>query len=283
MVNFFLYGYMALVWGTQQNKNSAKSHRIKGDGIMVNAPTETGVTDFPNRSFQPLICAKCGEPLPYYDSDAATLTCDLCGQGHKSIPPPPMATRSDFEQGEGVAALWGEHWWPAHVVNPAGQGHYWVHYEGWAPSNDELVDMTRIRAIDYVPGSSIIPPTFEKTLKVKRANLFSAAAIVVVILAGVAAFFYWGLGEQVYNLKPDTAAALEAANLGFISGSLPGAELPDDFVIKHGQEFYVKWGPNWYSGTALDQANQKYILIRYKNWDESQDEIVTRDRLRIMR
>lgn len=249
---------------------------------MVDASMESWVTDSPNRSFNPLICAKCGEPLPY-DSDAATLTCDLCGQGHKSLPPPPMTVRSDFEQGDGVAALWGEHWWPAHVVNAVGQGRYLVHYEGWGPTYDELVDMTRIRAIDYVPGSSIIPPKFEPTLKVKRANLFSAAGIVLIVLAGIFVLYNWGFGKQVYYPISDTASGLVASILGELSGSLPGKRLPADFVIEPGQAFYVKWGDGWYRGTALDQANQEYVLIRYKDWDESHNEIVSRDRLRIIR
>jgi hypothetical protein len=194
-----------------------------------------------------------------------------------------MAVRSDFEQGDGVAALWGEHWWPAHVVNATGQGQYLVHYEGWGPKYDELVDTTRIRAIDYVPGSSIIPPKFEPTLKVKRANMFSAAGIVLVVIAGVFALFDWGLGKQVFNPNSTTISDLKAAVLGLVPGSQPGVRLPDDFVIEQGQSFYVKWGDGWYHGTALDQANQEYVLIRYKNWDESHDEIVSRDRLRLIR
>jgi hypothetical protein len=233
------------------------------------------------RTFQQLSCANCGEPLQLTEKDAV-LTCELCGQGHKSLPPPPIDTGGRFQLGDGVAVLWGERWWSAHVTEVLGGGRWRVHYEGWAPSFDEIVDISRIRALDYVPGSSIVPPVFETKLKVKRANIFSAVAIVMVIIAGFAFLAVWALGDQVFNIQSKRSAEFEAANFGAIIGRTPGTALREDHAIQSGQKVYVKWRSGWYPGTALEVIAPGRILVHYDGWSDAQNEVVSRDRLRAL-
>ena len=246
---------------------------------MVEESYEPLVFDSTERTYQQLSCANCGEPLQMTENEEV-LTCELCGQGHKSIAPPPATKANEIEPGDSVAVLWGEHWWSAHVVEVLGRNKWRVHYEGWAPSFDEVVTASRIRALDYVPGSSIIPPVFEHTLKVKRANIISAVGIVLVLIAGIAFLLSWALGDQVFSVHSSSISDFEAANLGAITGRLPGMPVNDTLFIQPGQEFYVKWGEGWYLGTAVEVYDQNNILIQYSGWGADQDEIVTRDRLR---
>jgi hypothetical protein len=98
------------------------------------------------------------------------------------LAPPPPVYREDLGIGDLVAVMRGERWWAAHVVEAVGSDHWRIHYDGWGPAYDEVVDICRVRPIDYVPGSSIIPPAFEPKMKVKRAGLVPAMGILFVLL-----------------------------------------------------------------------------------------------------
>ena len=246
---------------------------------MAQALYEPLVFDSIERTYQQLSCANCGEPLQMSEK-GGVLTCELCGQGHKSLPPPPRVKTTDFAPGDGVAVLWGERWWSAHVTEVMDGERWRVHYEGWAPSFDEVVGKTRIRPLDYVPGSSIIPPVFEPTLKVKRANLLSAAGIVMAVLAGIAFLLFWGLGDQVFNVHSKQTVGVDSASFGSITGRIPGTYIDDKYLIQPDQTFYVKWGDGWYVGTVVDVITQNQIVIRYDGWGNEQNEVVTRNRLR---
>lgn len=249
---------------------------------MAQESYEPLVFESTERAFQQLSCANCGEPLQM-PRDDEVLTCELCGQGHKSLaPPPPTSRATGFETGDGVAVLWGDRWWSAHIVETLERNRWRVHYEGWAPSFDEIVDETRLRALDYVPGSSIIPPVFEPNLKVKRANILSAVSIVLVIMAGFGFLAVWAFGGNMFTSQDDHTTSIEAARLGAITGRTPGIAIDGRYLLQPDQLFYVKWGGSWYRGTVLEVLDQNRVLIRYMGWGDSQDEIVTRDRLRAM-
>lgn len=245
---------------------------------MVEA-NDTFLPDRRARVYRQLSCAKCGEPLPY-DKDE-TLVCELCGQGHKSLPPPPLTRPAAFSTGDGVAVSWGDRWWSAHVVEMVGTDRYLVHYEGWGPRYDEVVDTGRIRQLEYVPGTTIIPPKIEQKLKIRRGNMASAVGIVMVVLAGVVVLVDWAFNDRIFN-RVESSSGIESANFGAITDRLPGIPLRHDFHVESGQSFYVKWGHGWYLGTVVMVEDQNQIMIQYDGWGDYQNEMVTRDRLRVI-
>lgn len=230
---------------------------------------------------RPLTCANCGELLPM--SGEAVLTCTVCGQGHRSLAPPPPSAEMRFQVGDKVAVLWGAHWWSAHVVEVTGEHSRRVHYEGWAPNLDEVVENRRIRAIDYDPGPSIVPPRIDESeLKVKRANWFSAAGIVLVFAAGVGFLLFWAFGDQVFNPKSNPSA-VETAGVGAVFDRVPGKALSPDVPVQKGGAFFVKWGDGWYPAEVLEVLGPDEFLVQYDGWSVDHNEIVSRDRLRILR
>ena len=238
------------------------------------------VSDMGRRSHPSLSCAKCGEPLPL-DRKVTTLTCDLCGQGHQSLAPPPVTRPAEYRAGDGIAVLWGDHWWSAHIIELVGMDLYHIHYEGWGPRYDEVVDVRRIRPLDFVPGSTIIPPQIEPDFKVKRANMLSAVGIVLVVLVGVVFLLNWAFHDRLFNQQARTAS-VETADFGAITGRLPGLTLLPDVRIESGQSYYVHWGNGWYLGTVVTVADQNNVVIQYDGWGDYQNEMVTRDRLRVI-
>ena len=231
------------------------------------------------REERQLACAACGEPLPN-DVLETVLICETCGQGHRSLPPPAVTEPSAFAVGDRVAVMWGAHWWAAHIVEVLPDEQRRVHYEGWAPTFDQVVDTSRIRAIAYTPPPSIVPPKFEKKLKVKRASMASAIGIVAVFLAGAAALFFWAFGAQVFNPNPDGETP-STASVGAIFDRVPGAALSPTTRLEVGQSVFVKWGGGWYRGTVLEISAPDAILIRYVGWSDAENEVVSRDRLRL--
>jgi len=230
---------------------------------------------------QPLLCANCGELLP--PSADAVLTCAVCGQGHRSLAPPPPSADTRFQVGDRVAVLWGAHWWYAHVVEVPTETARRVHYEGWAPSFDEVVDRGRIRAIDYEPAPSIVPPPAidESKLKIKRANYFSAIGIVLVFAAGIGFVLFWAFGEQVYTPKSDTPAA-ETAGIGPVFDRVPGTAVQSTDPVQKGGAYFVKWGDGWYPARVLEIVSPNEFVVQYDGWSVDSNEIVSRDRMRAM-
>lgn len=232
-----------------------------------------------------LRCANCGEPLPMLGEEPV-LTCMSCGQGHRSLAPPPPApeiVEAPLGRGDRAAVLWGTRWWAAHVVEVMPNGGWRVHYEGWAPSFDEVVEKNRIRPIDYDPGPSIIPPPPpEQPIKVKRGSMLSAVGIVLVFAAGAGFLLSWALGAQVFN--PDAEPQkISQAKLAPIFDRMPGSAVGADARLTAGQSVYVKWGGGWYRGTILEAQTANSILIRYDGWEDSYNEVVPRDRLRSLK
>lgn len=232
-------------------------------------------------SARPLMCANCGELLPM--SGDTVLTCAVCGQGHRSLAPPPPSAEMRFQVGDKVAVLWGAHWWAAHVVALTAENTRRVHYEGWAPTVDEEVEIRRIRAIDYEPGPSIVPPRFdEPELKVKRVNWFSAAGIVLVFAAGLGLLLFSAFGGQPSNPKTTTAPT-ENASLGAVFDRVPGTSLGAAASVQKGGAYFVKWGDGWYPAKVLEVLSQDEFVVQYDGWSVDHNEIVTRDRLRVLR
>jgi hypothetical protein len=248
---------------------------------MVDETFESFVFDDGGQSNRQLSCANCNEPLPLEES-GNTLTCRVCGQGHRSLAPPPPVYREDFGIGDLVAVMRGERWWAAHVVEVVGSDHWRIHYDGWGPAYDEVVDICRVRPIDYVPGSSIIPPAFEPKMKVKRAGLVPAMGILFVLLTAVGFLLSWTLGNRPYGQETGSPSGMESAAFGAITDRVPGIAPSADHFIEEGQSVYVSWGNAWYRGTVLMTDGLDRFLIQYDSWDNSQNEIVTRDRLRLI-
>ena len=193
--------------------------------------------------------------------------------------PPKGGADAQLQVGDRVAVLWGEHWWYAHIVEILSAQTRRVHYEGWAPSFDAVVDTHRIRAIDYEPRPSIVPPQIDESkLKIKRSNMFSAFGIV---LAG-AALVFWAKGDQVYDTKVGGSAA-ETANMGGIFDRVPGEALAPEASVQRGGVYYVKWGDGWYRATVLEIINPYEYVVQYDGWSIDHNEIVTRDRLRTLK
>ena len=254
------------------------TNRIRGEETIMVEANDTFLPDQRERVYRQLSCAKCGEPLPYAQDD--TLVCELCGQGHKSLPPPPLTTPTPFSAGDGVAVSWGDRWWSAHVVEMVGTDRYLVHYEGWGPRHDEVVDTSRIRKLEYVPGSTIIPPKIDPRLKVRRGSMASAVGIVMVMLAAAIVLVDWTYNDHIFSRAG--SSEVESANFGAITDRLPGISLRADFHVETGQTFYVKWGHGWYLGTVVMVEDQNHIMIQYDGWGDYQNEMVTRDRLRVI-
>ena len=243
-----------------------------GEALWGSSSLETA-----GREEKQLACANCGEPLPL-DVLETVLICEACGQGHRSLPPPALTEPTDFDVGDRVAVIWGEHWWAAHVVEVLPKNRRRVHYEGWAPTFDDVVENSRIRAIAYTPPPSIVPPKFEKKLKVKHANMASAAGIVMVFAAGVSALVFWAFGPQVFNPNPDD---VETAAVSAIFDRVPGTAISSNAKLEVGQSVFVQWGKGWYQGVILAVPGPDAAVIRYVGWGEAEDEIVSLDRLRL--
>ncbi len=218
-------------------------------------------------------CANCGSELEGSPSENV-MQCTFCGQGHKYLDPPPDEYRQTYQIGDAVAVRWGDRWWSAHVVALLEPQQWRIHYEGWAPKFDEIVGPARIRAIDYKPGPSIIPPPDLGPMKVKRGNYLSAIGIIALVI-GIGFVFYWAVGE-----KPDKRAG--EVSLGGLFNVVPGTSLEPGTPINIGQKYYVKWKDGWFRATVLKTMPDGQVLIHYEGWDDSQNEIVTRSRMRLI-
>lgn len=233
-----------------------------------------------------LACANCGTPLsPNFGKTA--LICKYCGQRHKFLEPPDETDIADFMVGDAVAVEWGERWWSAHVVDiiqaETEEKRWKVHFEGWAPAFDDIVDVTRIRAIDYEPGDSIIPPPFaSEPIEVERTSPLPAILGILALVVGIGfALVWWLSGPMTSGTSPQQ---MDAATIGSISGPVSNIPVMATTPIRAGQKFHVKWGDGWYMGTAMhvDPSNGE-IIIRYDGWGDQYDEVVPRDRLRMIK
>ena len=230
-----------------------------------------------------LACANCNTPLSTNYGKTA-LICTYCGQRHRFLEPPEETAVADFMVGDTVAVEWGGRWWSAHVVEVLGENadmQWKIHFEGWAPAFDDLVGPDRIRAIDYIPGDSIIPPPYQaEPLEVKRNNPLAAIIGIVAMLVGIGLAVAWSLYSPSEGGAP---AQVEAAAIGTVSGPISNIAVTDQTAVKAGQKFHVLWEDNWYMGTAMHVDAAGNITIRYDGWGEQYDEVVSRDRLRLVR
>ncbi len=230
-----------------------------------------------------LSCANCGTPLAP-GAGQTDLACSYCGQRHRFLEPPePSAGNSDFHRGDTVAVEWGGKWWSAHVVDELEAGKKWrIHFEGWAPAFDDVVDPLRIRAIDYVPGDSIIPPPLsEEPLEVKRNNPYPALFGILALISGIAFALIWTLSEPIPAGKVTESITVDEKSP--ISGPISDIRVTADTPVTVGQQFQVQWGDKWYVGTARFVDANGDIVIRYNGWGERYDEVVPRERLRLLK
>jgi predicted nucleic acid-binding Zn-ribbon protein len=233
--------------------------------------------------FHTLSCANCGTPLL---SGAAEddLTCPYCGQHHRFLEPPEENATDEYQAGDRVAVEWGGKWWAAHVVEVVEAGEMWkIHFDGWAPAFDDVVDSTRIRAIDHVPGETMASATTatEPLVVTRRKPLLELLGILAMIIGiGMAAFL------SLYHpvRYPVNAHQFEAAALGAVSGPVSEQLVTANTPLQAGQRFHVKWGNDWYMGTAVYvHPATGEVLIRYDGWGADFNEVVPRERLRLVK
>lgn len=246
----------------------------------------SGFFNNPMEDVHQLACANCGTPLSPQKGKTA-LTCNFCGQKHKFLEPPEESGETDFWVGDAVAVEWGGRWWSAHVVEilqtETEEKRWRVHFEGWAPAFDDVVSINRIRYIDYEPGDSIIPPPYStEPLDVKRNSALLPVLVVVALMIGIGLALVWWLSEPTKSSMPP--GQINAATLGSITGSISNIRVNSNTPVKVGQKFHVNWGDQWYMGTALHvDPNNGEIIIRYDEWGEQYDEVVPRERLRMVK
>ena len=88
----------------------------------------------------------------------------------------------DFHKGDSVAVEWDGLWWPAHVVTVAEEHKAWrVHFSGWAPAFDDVVDAHRIRSIDSMTDVAAQPNTAADA-KAAVTGMHPALGIILMIL-----------------------------------------------------------------------------------------------------
>ncbi|MBN2530357.1 MAG: hypothetical protein JXR76_28470 [Deltaproteobacteria bacterium] len=254
--------------------------------LETNTSTESpsgGYAIRPMEDVHQLACANCGTPLsPNFGKTA--LICKYCGQRHKFLEPPEESESADFMIGDAVAVEWGGRWWSAHVVDiiqaETAEKRWKVHFEGWAPAFDDVVAEDRIRTIDYEPGDSIIPPPFStEPIEVERTSALPAILGILALVVGIGFALVWWLSEPVKSTM--SAEQIDAATMSGISGPVSNIRVTKETPVKVGQQFHVKWGDQWYMGTAMhvDPTNGE-IIIRYNGWGDQYDEVVPRERLR---
>lgn len=104
-----------------------------------------GGLDVSRGTFKPLSCAGCGAPLTVAPGQQV-VTCSYCRQSHSFVPPPPPEPRgARYREGDEVAVLWGECWWPARVVGVETAKRWRIHFDGWGEHWDEVVGPKRLR------------------------------------------------------------------------------------------------------------------------------------------
>ena len=230
-----------------------------------------------------LSCADCGAPLPSGTGDE-DLTCTYCGQHHRFLSPPLEKRAANFSIGDRVAVEWGGRWWSAHVVQVISTQSMWkIHFDGWAPAFDDLVDASRIRAVDD-PLEIPMAPASTKSEPLRMTRQYSLTEILgilaMILGMGLAAF-----GVLYHPVRhPVSAQQVEAVALGTVTGPISTHPVTVSTPLEAGQKFHVRWGKDWYLGTAtyVHPATGE-VLIRYDGWQTGQDEVVPRERLRLVK
>jgi len=250
--------------------------------------TPIGDNPITSADMHQLACANCGTPLSTHYGKTA-LICTYCGQRHRFLEPPEETEMAGHGVGDAVAVEWGGRWWSAHVVavfNETGPDTQWkVHFEGWAPAFDDLVAADRIRPIDYEPGNSIIPPPYQsEPLEVKHNSPLPAIAGIVAMLFGIGLAIVWSLAKPAPEEAVSMSTPMEAAAIGMVKGPVSPIMVTRNTPVVTGQRFHVLWGDFWYMGTAIhvDPYNGD-IIIRYDGWGDQYDELVPRERLRMVK
>ena len=191
----------------------------------------------------------------------------------------------NFHSGDRVAVEWEGHWWSAHVVEEVIPKQRWrIHFEGWAPAFDDIVPLSRIRAIDYQPVATLMEKNDTTTRSAAKAEAsemspVAAAALLMVALLGFAVL--WLIPGPLNN--PDVTT-IQMNPTGIVTGPVSKHHVTASTQVHMGQKLHIKWGNNWYEGTAIKVDNPGGdITVRYFRWGERFDEIVPRTRLRLVK
>ena len=123
-------------------------------------------------------------------------------------------------------------------------------------------------------------PNDNEPLKVERNSPLPALIGLLVLVGGIAFALIMTLKDSTQSAT--SAIAVEDAARQPIAGPVSKITVTAETPVKQGQKFHVNWNDNWYQGTALNVDSNGEITIRYDGWGEQFDEVVHRDRLRLI-
>jgi len=154
-----------------------------------------------------------------------------------------------------VVVKWKRKWYDATILAVEGAGRYRIHYDGWSSSWDETVGPSRIAE----RGSVSIA---RKGCGWAMTTLGVLAMVAVGLLVGL------GIVVSVCGDSPTVDAN--------------GPPVTAETVLGPGDKVHAQWGSSWYMATVLAVAADGTVQVHYDGFDDSSDEYVPRDRLRLI-
>ena len=169
--------------------------------------------------------------------------------GQRSPPAP------SYDVGAEVAVKWKGQWYDATILAVESPGRYRIHYDGWSSSWDETVGTSRIAERGAVTSSGAGCGWLGRVFAYVMVTVF-AFLVGVGILVAVC-----GQSQTVDATGPPVTA---------------------ETVLDPGDKIHVQWGSSWYLGTVIAVNPDGRVQIHYEGFDESNAEVVARDRLRLL-
>jgi hypothetical protein len=153
-----------------------------------------------------------------------------------------------FRANDKVAVERGRKWWGARIGGDLGDGQYEIYWDDrtWPSTGRDVVSGDWIRWRH----------------EVKVFNPIRRTVIVSIIILLLCALINGGFMLAEGRWQPFGPAA------GIVQDEA-------------GQQVQVEWEGNWYEGTILEVRGRDAYFIRYNNFDESWNEVVGSDRLRL--
>ena len=236
-----------------------------------------------------MTCSSCGAPLaPQIEGD--NVPCAHCGKRHTSIVPPPPDSylAPSLEPGDAVAVLWEKRWWPARIVKVETSDRFLVHYDGWGPTFDEVVESVRVRPLTANDGTDVSDVTANHQRKhhvihdLTKVGLALVVAVAVVVILG-----YWAVSNQAGTTPSGSDNAQMAPSLSSINSSaafpINTRPIADNDRLTRNQSVFVLLDTVWYPAKITAITSDGNIAVHLTQWDRDNDILVTRQRLRIAR